>query len=153
MTWPNGKRVRSTLHVRCKEIPQNVHLRNRGRGRISLHYPKDRLGDLVLESVLSEAHAVFGIWQETKTLFLEAWQSRRPTQKESRDTRREIHCTRNASTLKQKSYMSTCTRLFGRQLRPFWVFVRVTTFVRKKARQERACALPRGRGMYIHTLQ
>ena len=38
----------------------------------------DRLGDLVLDTVLSEAHAVLQMVQNTKTLFLEGCENKGP---------------------------------------------------------------------------
>ena len=62
------------------------------RAGLCLNCQNDRLGDLVLETVVCEAQAVFEILQNTNTLLLDAYQSRRPRWNESPPTRREDHC-------------------------------------------------------------
>ena len=54
--------------------------------------PNGRLGDLVLDTVVSEAHAFFELLRNTNTQFLEACQSRRPRGSERLETKRQHHC-------------------------------------------------------------
>ena len=73
----------------CVRETSNVQLK---KGRNVSALPNDGLGDLLLETVLSEPHGVFHVLQKTNKLFLEACDSRRPRGPQIPDTRGQDHC-------------------------------------------------------------
>ena len=86
---------RNVTEVCCRSQSKTCHETSIGNHDWSRHLstvPEIRLAELVLDTVVSGAHAVFEMFRNTNTLLLEACQRRRSKGTESLETGRHHHC-------------------------------------------------------------